>query len=43
MISYAIRSDLNKPHTITIHMNTKNDDLGKLLKLQFQSKKLGKI
>ena len=35
MINYAIRSDLKKHHTITNHMNTKNDDIGNLLKLWF--------
>ena len=41
-INYAIKSELNKHYTITNHMNTKNDDLGKLLKLWFQSKNLGR-
>ena len=41
VIKHAIRSDLKLIyHTITNHKNTKNDDLGKLLKLWFQSKKL---
>ena len=39
MINYAIRSELNKHHTITNHINTKNDGPGKLLKLWFQGKK----
>ena len=39
VINYAVRYDLNKHHTITNHMNTKNDDTGKLLKLWFQSNK----
>jgi len=40
VFNYAIRYDLNKNHTITNHMNTKNDDSRKVLKLWFQSKKL---
>ena len=37
------RFESNKHQTSIDHMNTKNDDLGKLLKLQFQSKNVGKI